>query len=230
MKTFIGGMNKDTELLAQPEGTYRDALNINLNYTQGSVLNEEGVYRVTSTDKFIVCGFCVLDDDRIVLFGRQETDELGSDGSNYTYFNQIKLLFPKEDYSIILYEDSKLNFRRTHRVQTTHRKNQAGETLVYFTDGYYEEGETGIESDPNYLVDFNPPRVFNVDKQYERVTKFDEPYTRLYGQSRFDADNLRLTPYIGPRASFGIYTGEADGAAVDLPAGDGPKILTGGAL
>ena len=146
MKTFPMGMNKDTELLAQPEGTYRDALNINLNYKEGSVVNEEGVYRMLSVDKFIVCGFSVLDDDRIVFFGRQQTDTLGSDGVNYTYKNQIKLFFPNEDYSIVLYEDAKLNFQPEHRVQSINRKNQAGEVLVYFTDGYFKEGTTGVVS------------------------------------------------------------------------------------
>ena len=237
MKTFSMGMNKDTELLAQPEGTYRDALNINLNYKQGSVVNEEGVSRMLSTDKFTVCGYSVLDDDRIVLFGQQQTDTLAADGVNYTYYNQIKLLFPREDYSIVLYEDNLLNFQTTHRIQTTNRKNQAGEVLVYFTDGYFKEGQTGIPTDDPYLLEYNPPRVFNVDKQYERVTKYSDPVTRLYGRSRFNADNLRLTPYIGPRAKFGLWgtndngTELSAGTEIDgVPTGRGPLIETGGAL
>lgn len=230
MKTFSMGMNKDTELLGQPEGTFRDALNVNIDYTQGSVINEEGVTIMGSTDKFIVCGYSVLEDDRVVLFGRQETDTLAADGVNYTYYHQIKLFFPKEDYSLVLYQDNALNFQPTHFIQTTHRKNQAGETLVYFTDGYFTEGTTGIPSDEPYLLDYNPPRVFNVDKQYKRITQFGDPYTRLYGNSKFTPDNLRLIPYIGPRARFDVPDYANLGAVFGFPINSGVKIRTGGAL
>ena len=40
MKKFVGGMSKDTGRVDQPEGTYRDALNINLNYVKGAVVKE----------------------------------------------------------------------------------------------------------------------------------------------------------------------------------------------
>jgi hypothetical protein len=231
MKTFSMGMNKDTELLAQPEGTYRDALNINLNYVQGSIVNEEGVARMDAFEDFTICGYTVLDDDRVVMFGNQAI----TDGS----VSQIRVFLPKEDVSITLYEDEKLNFQQTHFVQATHRKNQAGETIVYFTDGYFKEAETGIPSDNPYLLEYNPPRTFNVDKQYERVITFGDPFTRLYGNSRFDADNLRLFPYIGPVATFEIFdtgtvTGDGADTTVDtilnMPGGNGASIKAGGAL
>ena len=42
MKKFIAGMVKDPERVDQPEGTYRDALNANLYYQKGAIVNEHG--------------------------------------------------------------------------------------------------------------------------------------------------------------------------------------------
>ncbi len=213
MKTFAGGMNKDTELLAQPEGTYRDALNINLNYTQGSVINEEGVSKMTSMENFIICGTAVLDDDRIVMFGRQRSDALEVDTNDdgvadaFGYANVIRLFYPKEDFAITLYQSPALNFQPSHRVVTTHRKNQAGETLVYFTDGFFETGTTGIPSDPEYITTHNPPRVINIDKQLVRVRDFGDQNVFLYGNAKYTVDKLRLTPFVGVHATF-VQPGE----------------------
>lgn len=232
MKSFAAGMNKDTELLGQPEGTYRDALNMNLNYTQGSLVNEEGVFRVSAVDNFIVCGTVVLDDDRIVLFGRQETDTPVSDDdpTNFTHSDQIVLYYPKESNSVVLYQDPLLNFQPTHRVVGTHRKNQAGETLVYFTDGYFKTENTGIATDEPYISEHNPPRVINVDKQYERRIGFGDPTEVLYGNLKFDANNLTLTPYIGPVATFDTYDVPPIDVPMTMPSGNGPTIQAGGAL
>ena len=56
---------------------------------------------------------------------------------------------------------------------------------------------------------------------------------RLYSNNRFDADNLRITPYIGPRAKFSLWSGEPASVAQGIPFttyGHGPVIETGGAL
>ena len=75
MKKFIAGMTKDPERVDQPEGTYRDALNANLYYQKGAVVNEQGTTAFTNVGGFSITniiGQCALKDGRIVLFFNYE--------------------------------------------------------------------------------------------------------------------------------------------------------------
>ena len=68
MKNFVAGMNKDVDLPNQPEGSYRDALNMNLKYSTGSVVTEGGTYRIPAMTGKQVVGSVTLDNDHIIFF------------------------------------------------------------------------------------------------------------------------------------------------------------------
>ena len=70
-------MHKDAERVDMPEGTFRDALNANLYFTKGSIVNEQGnisigSYSLVNPNIVNVIGQCVLEDGRIVIFAIDE--------------------------------------------------------------------------------------------------------------------------------------------------------------
>ena len=68
MKKFVGGMNKDFARLDQPEGSYRDALNANIDFQMGSVVSEEGNTFVPISNADVI-GSIALPNDEILVFG-----------------------------------------------------------------------------------------------------------------------------------------------------------------
>jgi hypothetical protein len=71
MNKFIRGMYKDSERVDQIEGTYRDALNLNLYVAKGALVNEGGnalAYSNELDDWEDIIGQCNLEDGRIVIF------------------------------------------------------------------------------------------------------------------------------------------------------------------
>ena len=194
MKKLGKGMFKDTARVDQPEGTMRDALNANLNIKKGSISNEWGTTEYPNNANFRVLGRAVLDDDRIVMFGQQ----VDTVDTVITYTDQIRILNTRNQEVIILYQNNALNFQQTHPIVTTHRKNQADEYLVYFTDGYEEEEEIYIGFD--YVTGYNPPRVINVTKQLE--WRFNGgPLDTLYNPTN-SFYKLQLIPRVGNHSRF----------------------------
>jgi len=199
MKKFGKGMFKDTARVDQPEGTMRDALNANLNDKKGSISNEWGTYNYVNNINYRVFGRAVLDDDRIVLFGQQVDMVMGPD--NYeipTYTDQIRVLNTRNQDVIILYQSPGLNFQQTHPIVTTHRKNQAGEYLVYFTDGYEREEE--IYDGFDYVTEYNPPRVINVSKQIQ--WRFGGGAVNTLYNPTNTHHKLQLIPRVGVHTTF----------------------------
>ena len=159
MKKFIGGMVKDPERVDQPEGSYRDALNANLYYQKGAVVNEQGTSPITNVTGFVVdniIGQCPLTDGRIVLF------------FNYTFQSNstsaIGIVNPSLGQHTVLYRDAQLNFQPSNTIEATTKIDVNGNVLVYFTDNYILKATdefTGIE----YISEYNPPRVINITRQ-----------------------------------------------------------------
>ena len=194
MKKLGKGMFKDTARVDQPEGTMRDALNANLNIKKGSISNEWGTTEYSNNANFRVIGRAVLDDDKIVMFGQQvETVE-----GTVEYTDQIRLLDTRNQDVIILYENNALNFQQTHPIVTTHRKNQADEYLVYFTDGYKVEEE--IYENFNYVTGYNSPRVINVTRQFEWRLDGGASNTLYNNDNSFY--KLQLVPRVGSHSIF----------------------------
>jgi len=159
MKKFIGGMVKDPERVDQPEGSYRDALNANLYYRKGAVVNEQGTTAFVNVGGFAIdniIGQCPLKDGRIIIF------------FNYTFdgstTSAISVADPTTLQNEIIYRNAELNFQLSNTIEATSKIDVNGNILVYFTDNYLvrtTETVTGIE----YISDFNPPRVINITRQ-----------------------------------------------------------------
>ena len=198
MKKLTGGMVKDSAEIDQAEGTMRDALNANLNIQKGSVVNEYGTYEYPQNRNFKVLGSITIDNDNIVLFGRDRivAPVPGITAANYN--DEIRVLNTKNQDVVVLYRDDQLNFRETHIIQCEFRKNQANEILVYFTDGYkkVEEAYTGFD----YVSTTNPPRVINVTKQLNWRYNGGEP-EQLYNNTN-TRHKLQLFPRVGEHSMF----------------------------
>lgn len=199
MKKLGKGMFKDTARVDQPEGTMRDALNANLNDVKASISNEWGTYEFPANANFRVYGRAVLDNDIAVLFG-QEVVVLnpGTTEEQTIYVDQIRTLNTRTQQVLVLYQNQALNFQQTHPIVTTHRKNQAGEYIVYFTDGYKQEEEiyTGFE----YVSTYNPVRVINVTRQTEwRIA--GGTAQELYNPT-YSFEKMELVPRVGTHVQF----------------------------
>ena len=194
MKKLSRGMVKDTAVVDQPEGTMRDALNANLNVSKGSIVNEYGTSNYINNEDFVVYGRAVLDDDHVVLFGVYKVVV----ANTATYTEQIRLLNPRNNVVIVLYQDTSLNFKETHPIVCVTRKNQANEHIVYFTDGYKKEQEE--YQGYSRVVENNPPRVINVTRQLE-WRNAGGLVTQLYNTID-DYTKLDLVPRIGPHSTI----------------------------
>jgi hypothetical protein len=157
MKKFLKGMFKDSERVDQLDGTYRDALNANINYIKGAICNEQG-NESTSLDQDIkyIIGECSDESGLIYVFGIKEYSN-----EDYSF---IGVLYPKEKIFTVLYASKELNFQRNYTIEATVKVNSKGDTILYFTDNYIKRStnpQTGIE----YVEEYNPPRAFNVTRQ-----------------------------------------------------------------
>ena len=189
MKKLSRGMVKDTSRPDQPEGTMRDALNANLHITKGSVVNEYGTNAISSTANFRVFGSIALPNDEIVVFGKST---IGAE------LDEIRLVNTDNGITTLLFATNDLNFKDTHPIVATTRKNQAQENLVYFTDGYRKTATAypGFE----YVEESNPPRVINITRQLEwrsRGGDVNSLYNALGATRKMD-----LIPRVGKISDF----------------------------
>lgn len=137
------GINQDVIPKFQPEGTYRDALNIVDESISGDYLartNELGNVKVDLGNSWdysaTTIGSVVLDTDESVIFTKNETTNVSS----------IWLVDLKGLTTTLLSSASCLNFSLEHQINAIYKVRNGCERVVYFTDNY------------------NDYRVINVDK------------------------------------------------------------------
>jgi len=195
-KRFLKGLFKDTGNIDQPQGTWRHANNMILNDTDGAVSNEGGTSRNgllpgnASNQNLKVIGTIEVDKDRTVLFltdiftptttTTAPRSEIGiwENNSYTTIFNPT--ILPGANPPGQLTND--LNFRDSYPIEGTFKISAKGDLIIYWTD------------------DFNPPRVFNIDRQLREGTG-GNAVTQLYGVAPHLIDSiniLNLFPYSGP--------------------------------
>jgi hypothetical protein len=175
MKKFIKGMHKDSGRVDQPPNTYRDALNANLYYTKGAITNEEGTTSLGSTGTII--GNITLLNDEILIFSIRES------------VSTISLVQTKIGLTTILYRNVSLNFQDDHPITGEFRVDAKNDTIVYFTDNYHIETDSGPV--------FNPPRTFNVTRQLDYIENNGNVETLYDDAFSFDVNKLNLFPEVG---------------------------------
>jgi hypothetical protein len=113
----------------------------------------------------------------------------------------ISPLIP-QPLSVRGFPNDHLNFDTKHPITGEFRLSPSGDILVYFTDNKYKitvDPSTQIE----YVENYNPPRVFNVDKQERTLLAGSSPDI-LYGDPIKTPVLLNVfmeTPYI-PKLTF----------------------------
>ena len=184
MKKFVKGMNKDSGRVDQPPNTYRDALNANLYYTKGAIVNEEGNLLISSPVIDIIGSISLLD-GKILAFGL--VDNVSS----------IILIDTNTNISNTLYRNVNLNFQKSHPITGEFRVDAKNDTIVYFTDNYHVQIEVDDDSvGPG--PQFNPPRAFNVTRQSDHVIAGDGNPEILYDADfNFDEKKLNVFPEVG---------------------------------
>ena len=182
MKKFLKGMYKDSERVDQPEGTYRDALNSNINDVKGAITNEQGTRLIAENLKIV--GEIALNDGEILVFQvDDDTDQ-----------SVIRFLDPEDNTDTILYANPGLNFSVQNPIEGVFRTLSNGDRVAYFTDNTYVEEETEAYT---YVSNNNPPRAFNIDQQKRAVEENAFNVFFLYGDPNLSVEKLDLFPNPG---------------------------------
>lgn len=156
---FYGGLNTDDENRLVPQGDYRDALNARnaeagtankgaKESMTGNVLKAnsalDNTQRVIGSAKWIERNSIVY----FVFSGTPNTTP-----HSIWYYN-----IDAETHTLIL-QDNILNFKFNHKI--VHARVQ--DNILYWTDGYFGSYLEDVAGN----LDFNPPRMLNIDKAIE---------------------------------------------------------------
>jgi hypothetical protein len=165
VNTFEKGLNTDASIASQPNGTYRDSLNVTLLNDRGeyfALCNEKGTSNLVNIpDGYSVMGHTIVD-DVIVLCLANPTDNYSQIGviQNGTYTQKV----PASG------EDNELGFTIENPVDIVGRKVFTGDILVYFTDNNEPIGilnlddlPTSIAKTKKIIPDINLPTVTITD-------------------------------------------------------------------
>jgi hypothetical protein len=208
---FLKGMNKDTGLYDQIDGTYRDALNAVVDINKGAISNEYGNKLVKDLG-YSPCGQIALPNDNFIIFG---TKNVAAESAillvNIVNNTSTTLL---KTYSTNPFNRGHLNFTVDSPITGEYRVSPTGEIIIYFTDNKYKftvEPITKIE----YVSSYNPPRVFNVTRQQNYLASSPSDNQRLYVHNNFGHNINTLNLFMD---------------AGQIPEFDAVKILQGGGV
>lgn len=178
----LKGLYQDTAPVDQPEGTYRDARNANLNLDVGAISTEEGFKRLTNSglpSNYIPLQY-VLVDDKIVIFSANST----GNGSEIGYLKD-------EEYTQII-NDSDLNFSISATISATVKTNNKKENVIYWTDGINPPRKLNIDDVPAYS-DVNELNLFF---NFESALEAELGEVRPYGGSLFSGSYQFAISYL----------------------------------
>ena len=165
INTFSKGLNTDSSLLNQPEGTYIGALNITL-------LNDDGDYHILSNEKgtteyvsipssYNIIGHTVVDDEIVLC--------LKDTVNGYSQIGVIKdSIYTKK--IPVAGEDNELAFTINNPIDIKGKKSFEGNTLVYITDNNepfvsldLDNPPTNIAKGKNIIPDIDLPTITYTD-------------------------------------------------------------------
>ena len=166
MGKFNKGLNRDTDPLDQPEGSYRYAKNVIIQPNSGSIQFERGTGEVAQiqgyynlhhnniapTNGYKVVGTLVLQDDTVVIFSVFPNTTLYTSpgASEIGTFNPITNVYTTlyNDYAQALAGERSLNFRLEYPIQAEFKIDSTSRVSVYWTD----DNEA-----MRYIRMYNPP-------------------------------------------------------------------------
>ena len=213
MKKLVKGMHKDSERVDQPENTYRDALNANLYYSKGAIVNEEGTSTMGTMPMQII-GTIPLLNNQVISFAL--VDDSGAPTPSFGSEQSAILLHDTKSKSTrILYKNAGLNFQKDFPIVGEFRVDAKNETIIYFTDNYHldENVNDGLVGGFDQIREHNPPRAFNVTRQLDhlKTSQASQPHLTLYDdQEEFDVAKLDLFARVGKHSiieKVNIYEG-----------------------
>tara|TARA_R110002012_G_scaffold1863_8_gene8992 strand:- start:27937 stop:33345 length:5409 start_codon:yes stop_codon:yes gene_type:complete len=153
MGKFNKGINRDTDPIDQPDGSWRYAKNIIIEPNSGAIqfergtewiINIAGAYNpitstVAPTPGYQAIGNIVLQDDRVVIFSvfpdttnpwtTPGTSEVGIFDPTTSVYTTVY-----NDYAQIPANQKPLNFRKEYPIQGEYKIDGTGQTSVYWTD------------------------------------------------------------------------------------------------
>lgn len=126
-RTLNSGMVQDVQIKFQPEGTYRFALNANLQSNEGefgSIVSEQSNVLCGSLPVgFMPIGRCLTNKSKIVIFAASDTE------SFIGYFDPISCTVTE------LVRNTCLGFNTNNPIESMFRTVRECEDTIYFTDG-----------------------------------------------------------------------------------------------
>jgi hypothetical protein len=146
MGKFGKGLNRDSNPIDQPEGTWRYAKNAVVKKELGGISNESGTsLSATGPTAYTFIGKIEISSDFVILFSVENTNSSGSEigiFQNGAYTTLLKLI-PSSNPT----KDLDLNFNMSSLISGTFKYNTSNELIIYWTDNN------------------NPPRTLNVTQQ-----------------------------------------------------------------
>lgn len=151
IRSFLNGVNKDSNPLQQPKDTYRHARNFVQISEEGNIYaitNEEGTVQQNTTfpTGFKAIGSCVLDTDIIVVLADSNNNsQIGIIDANGVYERKVP-----EPSDPLGDANDELELRQSLPVDIIARKRLAGDRVVYFCDGPQgrEMGRLNLDNPP----------------------------------------------------------------------------------
>jgi hypothetical protein len=219
MKKLVKGMHKDSERVDQPENTFRDALNANLYYSKGAIVNEQGTTQM-GTWPVEVIGSIPLLNNQVIVFGWIDDTQTTIPAFDSTK-SGILLVDTKKNSSRILYMNPNLNFQKDYPIVGEFRVDNKNDIIIYFTDNYsttetiiqQAAGENEDIVQGPFLKNYNSPKAFNVTRQldYVKNSAIALSYKNLYDDlEEFDTAKLDLFAKVGKHSlieKVDIYEG-----------------------
>ncbi len=149
----LKGINRDTNPMDQPAGSYRYAKNIIIDKEKFCLSSEEGdkLLVAKSTEDSVPVGYIVLADDRIVVF--TEDSPANNNSSSIGIYNPLTQVYTVLFNDNLCTVDNKLNFTTRFPIEGEFKIDATDEITIYFTDD---------NNPPRYMSLNNPPVASNI--------------------------------------------------------------------
>jgi len=196
---FVKGMNRDTNPVDQPVGTWRYAKNIVIPPNSGTVQSEHGTEMVVNiTSGYSALGSIVLHDDTVIIFSvlPDPTNPVSSSGTS-----EVGLFNPVDNTYNVIFNDwaqapggkQTLDFKQAYPIQGTYKITSTGKISIYWTDDHSEMKFLRVDVPPTTGTAFDLSTMF-VFSSINKVPDID--FTSIIGGSLLTGAYTLVLAYI----------------------------------